>query len=105
MSRTIVWLVAAGAAIIALALGVAWYTKMHERAALAPSVPSGAAPATPHSSAADKPAEPASQPSAAVMAPSFDVARIGRDQLEDYAKRRGLPIELAEKYLRSNVGY
>ncbi len=79
MSRTIVWLVAAGAAIIALALGVAWYTKMHERAALAPSEPSVAAPSTPQSSTADKPAEPAPQPSAAVMAPSFDVARIGRD--------------------------
>jgi 5-methyltetrahydrofolate--homocysteine methyltransferase len=35
----------------------------------------------------------------------FGVARIGRDQLEDYARRRGLPIEQAEKYLRSNVGY
>ena len=79
MSRTIVWLVAAGAAIIALALGVAWYTKMHERAALAPSAPVAGAPSTPQSPAADKPADPAPQPSAAVMAPSFDVARIGRD--------------------------
>ncbi len=35
----------------------------------------------------------------------FGVARIGRDQLEDYARRRGIPIEEAEKYLRSNVGY
>ena len=35
----------------------------------------------------------------------FGVARIGRDQLEDYAKRRGIPLELAEKYLRPNVGY
>ena len=35
----------------------------------------------------------------------FGVARIGRDQLEDYARRRGIPLELAEKYLRSNVGY
>ena len=33
------------------------------------------------------------------------VARIGRDQLEDYAKRRGIPLELAEKYLRPNIGY
>jgi hypothetical protein len=75
MSRTIVWLVGAGAAIIALALGIAWYTMQHERAAIsaapAASVPAQSAPA------ADKPAEPS--PSAAVMAPSFDVARIGRD--------------------------
>ncbi len=35
----------------------------------------------------------------------FGVARIGRDQLEDYARRRGLPIEQAEKYLRANLGY
>ncbi|MBS0537495.1 MAG: methionine synthase [Proteobacteria bacterium] len=35
----------------------------------------------------------------------FGVARIGRDQLEDYAKRRGIPLDLAEKYLRANVGY
>jgi 5-methyltetrahydrofolate--homocysteine methyltransferase len=35
----------------------------------------------------------------------FGVARIGKDQVEDYAKRRGLPIEQAEKYLRANIGY
>ena len=35
----------------------------------------------------------------------FGVARIGRDQVEDYAKRRSLPIEQAEKYLRANIGY
>ncbi len=35
----------------------------------------------------------------------FGVARIGRDQLEDYARRRGIPLEAAEKYLRPNVGY
>jgi uncharacterized membrane protein len=74
MSRTIVWLVAAGAAIIAFALGVAWYTKMHERTALAPAVPANTA-----SSTSSSPAEAAPQPSAAVMVPSFDVARIGRD--------------------------
>jgi 5-methyltetrahydrofolate--homocysteine methyltransferase len=33
----------------------------------------------------------------------FGVARIGRDQLEDYAVRRGVPIELAERYLRPNL--
>ena len=35
----------------------------------------------------------------------FGVARIGRDQVEDYARRRGIPLEQAEKYLRPNVGY
>jgi 5-methyltetrahydrofolate--homocysteine methyltransferase len=31
------------------------------------------------------------------------VARIGRDQLEDYAVRRGLPLEQAERWLRPNL--
>jgi 5-methyltetrahydrofolate--homocysteine methyltransferase len=31
------------------------------------------------------------------------VARIGRDQLEDYARRRGLSIEEAERWLRPNL--
>jgi 5-methyltetrahydrofolate--homocysteine methyltransferase len=35
----------------------------------------------------------------------FGVARIARDQVEDYARRRGLPLEQAEKYLRANIGY
>jgi 5-methyltetrahydrofolate--homocysteine methyltransferase len=33
----------------------------------------------------------------------FGVARIGRDQLEDYARRRGVPIEEAERWLRPNL--
>ena len=33
----------------------------------------------------------------------FGVARIGRDQLEDYAGRRGIPIEEAERWLRPNL--
>ncbi|MBA4762737.1 methionine synthase [Sphingomonas sp.] len=33
----------------------------------------------------------------------FGVARVGRDQLEDYAARRGVSIELAERYLRPNL--
>jgi 5-methyltetrahydrofolate--homocysteine methyltransferase len=33
----------------------------------------------------------------------FGVARIGRDQLEDYAARRGVPIEEAERWLRPNL--
>ncbi|HYG29966.1 MAG TPA: methionine synthase [Allosphingosinicella sp.] len=33
----------------------------------------------------------------------FGVARIGRDQLEDYAARRGCSIEQAERWLRPNL--
>jgi 5-methyltetrahydrofolate--homocysteine methyltransferase len=33
----------------------------------------------------------------------FGVARIGRDQLEDYAERRGVPLEQAERWLRPNL--
>ena len=33
----------------------------------------------------------------------FGVARIGRDQLEDYARRRGIDIETAERRLRPNL--
>jgi 5-methyltetrahydrofolate--homocysteine methyltransferase len=33
----------------------------------------------------------------------FGVARIGRDQLEDYAGRRGVPLEQAERWLRPNL--
>ncbi|HZB70007.1 MAG TPA: methionine synthase [Sphingomicrobium sp.] len=33
----------------------------------------------------------------------FGVARIGRDQLEDYAKRRGVDVETAERWLRPNL--
>jgi 5-methyltetrahydrofolate--homocysteine methyltransferase len=33
----------------------------------------------------------------------FGVARIGRDQLEDYAARRGVSIEEAERWLRPNL--
>ncbi|MFN2098872.1 methionine synthase [Altererythrobacter sp. MF3-039] len=33
----------------------------------------------------------------------FGVARIGRDQLEDYAERRGVDISTAERWLRPNL--
>jgi 5-methyltetrahydrofolate--homocysteine methyltransferase len=35
----------------------------------------------------------------------FGVARIGRDQVEDFAARRGVPVAQAEKWLRPNLGY
>ncbi|MEP2234177.1 MAG: methionine synthase [Alteripontixanthobacter sp.] len=33
----------------------------------------------------------------------FGVARVGRDQLEDYAQRRGIDMSTAERYLRPNL--
>lgn len=33
----------------------------------------------------------------------FSIGKIGEDQLRDYAKRRGLPIELMRKYLASSL--
>ena len=33
----------------------------------------------------------------------FGVARIGRDQLEEYAGRRGITLEEAERWLRPNL--
>lgn len=32
----------------------------------------------------------------------FDVGSIGKDQLSDYARRRGLPLELVSRFLRRN---
>ncbi len=33
----------------------------------------------------------------------FGVARIGRDQLEDYTARRGVALSTAERWLRPNL--
>jgi 5-methyltetrahydrofolate--homocysteine methyltransferase len=35
----------------------------------------------------------------------FAVGRIGRDQAEDYARRRGVPVEEVERWLGSNLAY
>jgi len=35
----------------------------------------------------------------------FVVGKLARDQVEDYARRKGISFELAEKYLRPNLGY
>ena len=35
----------------------------------------------------------------------FGVARIGKDQVEDFAVRRGVSVAQAEKWLRPNLGY
>jgi 5-methyltetrahydrofolate--homocysteine methyltransferase len=35
----------------------------------------------------------------------FSVGRIGRDQVEDYARRKGIPVAEAERWLRPNLAY
>jgi 5-methyltetrahydrofolate--homocysteine methyltransferase len=35
----------------------------------------------------------------------FSIGRIGRDQVEDYARRKGIPVEEAERWLRPNLAY
>ncbi|GAA1519937.1 methionine synthase [Dactylosporangium maewongense] len=35
----------------------------------------------------------------------FTVGRVNRDQIEDYATRRGLPVEEVERWLRPNLAY
>ena len=35
----------------------------------------------------------------------FSVGRIGRDQVEDYAGRKGIAVEEAERWLRPNLAY
>jgi 5-methyltetrahydrofolate--homocysteine methyltransferase len=35
----------------------------------------------------------------------FTVGKVGRDQVEDYAARKGLPVDEAERWLRPNLGY
>src|SRR5258706_857545 len=76
MSRTVLALVAVGAAVIAVALGVAWRGKMSDQAVIDQAAkPAGAAAPAP------SPAEtsPSPPPPATVTIPTFDVARIGAD--------------------------
>ena len=35
----------------------------------------------------------------------FGVGRLGRDQVEDYAQRKGITVEEAEKWLAPNLSY
>jgi 5-methyltetrahydrofolate--homocysteine methyltransferase len=35
----------------------------------------------------------------------FSVGRIGRDQVADYAERKGIPVAVAERWLRPNLAY
>ena len=35
----------------------------------------------------------------------FAVGKIGRDQVEEYARRKGIPVREAERWLGANLGY
>ena len=35
----------------------------------------------------------------------FAVAQLQRDQIEDYAKRKGMPVSEVERWLAPNLGY
>jgi len=35
----------------------------------------------------------------------FSVGRVGKDQIEDYAKRRGMDLAEIERWLRPNLAY
>ena len=34
----------------------------------------------------------------------FNLGKIGTDQLADYARRRGMPLEMARKFLATSIG-
>ena len=40
-----------------------------------------------------------------VDAKYFNVGKVERDQIEDYAKRKGITVEVAEKWLAPNLAY
>jgi 5-methyltetrahydrofolate--homocysteine methyltransferase len=35
----------------------------------------------------------------------FGIGKIGRDQLENYAKRKNMPVDVAERWLSPNLNY
>ena len=39
------------------------------------------------------------------LARYFSVGRLARDQVEDYASRKDMPLEEAERWLGPNLGY
>ncbi len=85
MSRTVFWLMAVGALVIASALGLAWHGKLADQANLGGSAKPAASPGTPPAPPAasatpsPQPASPPAAPASAIMVPTFDVARIGPD--------------------------
>src|SRR5262245_49175624 len=86
MSRTVIWLVAAGAVLLAAAFGVAWPVKRSEQAKLdlsdkpAASAATAMEPVSParqqQSSTVTPPGPPPTTTPPAVPMPTFDVARI-----------------------------
>ncbi|WP_422014796.1 LysM peptidoglycan-binding domain-containing protein [Reyranella sp.] len=85
MSRTVFGLVAVGAVVIAIALGVAWRGKLSEQAAIDQSAKAASGESVPAAPPSPVPSSPAAVPPpapalpAAAGQPSFDVARIGSD--------------------------
>jgi hypothetical protein len=77
MSRTVLGLVAAGAVILAIALGAGWYANEHDRAVIDHAVKPG--PVAPPPAAVPDAAKQAEPARPGVSVPTFDVARIGRD--------------------------
>lgn len=87
MSRTVIWLVVGGAAVVAAGLGVAWQVRMNEQAVLDRVTRSTVAPesqaapqAAPSAASSAPPAQAApAVPPEAVTVPTFDIARIAPD--------------------------
>ena len=80
MSRTILALVAVGAIVIAVALGVAWRGKLSDQAMLDHAAkPTAAAMPAPAPASSPAAAKPNANPAPAIAVPAFDVARIGAD--------------------------
>ena len=80
MSRTILALVAVGGLVIAVALGVAWRSKMSDQAALSQAArPAAAATPAPAPAVVEQKLAPSPPPAPAIAVPTFDVARIGAD--------------------------
>ena len=86
MSRTVLWLMVAGAIVFAAAVGVAWHGKLSDQAILDQSARPGAnvasapAPSQPPSPQPQGPSGEAPKEAPPVVAvPTFDVARIGPD--------------------------
>jgi hypothetical protein len=78
MSRTVLALIGLGGVVIAVALGVAWHGKMSDKAVIEQAA-KPAPVATPAPVPADAKPAPTPPPATAIVAPTFDVARIGAD--------------------------
>jgi len=88
MSRTVIWLVAAGAVVLAAALGATWHGKQSDQvrlnldtkpAASTATTEKAASPPVQQSSAVTPPGSPPTKTPPAVPMPTFDVARIEPD--------------------------